>query len=70
MSQPIQLTLTKDQIEIVVDALEADLEDYVEAAQEARETGDLRDALTFDGEADRIKTLLLTFRELLPDEAA
>jgi hypothetical protein len=69
VSQPIHLTLTPDQIEIVLDALEADLDDYVESAQEARGNGDQRDALTFDEEAGRIRALLLTFRDLLPSEA-
>lgn len=69
MSQSIQLTLTKDQTDIILDALEADLEDYIESAKEARENGDFRDAATFDGEADRIKSLLHTLQELLPGEA-
>ena len=36
MSKPINLSLTSDEIEILVDALEADMEGYVEAAKEAR----------------------------------
>lgn len=68
MPRTIKLTLTLDEAEIVVDALEADLEDYLEGAKEAREEGNAADAETFAEAAERIGSLLSTLRELLPEE--
>jgi len=48
----ITMTFTEDEAEILVDALDADLEGYVEAAKEAR--GNKGDAESFTEAAERI----------------
>jgi len=53
----IKLTLTEDEAEIIVDALEADLEGYLESAKEAR--GNLRreEVRTYTEAAERIQAV-------------
>jgi len=53
----IKLTLTEDEAEIIVDALEADLEGYLESAKEAR--GNLRreEVKTYTEAAERIQAV-------------
>lgn len=58
MPDTTTLTLTSDECEIIVDALEADLEDYLEAAREAHEEGNREEATTFGEAAQRVRTLL------------
>lgn len=70
MANPINLTLTADEAEIVIDALEADLEDYLESAQEARDQKNRQDAEGFTEAAERVEALLATLRKLLPEEAS
>ncbi|KHS43209.1 MULTISPECIES: hypothetical protein [Novosphingobium] len=53
----IKLTLTEDETEILIDALEADLEGYVEAAKEARGNNNREDVKTFTEAAERIQAL-------------
>ncbi|MBF9152497.1 hypothetical protein [Novosphingobium jiangmenense] len=53
----IKLTLTEDETEILIDALEADLEGYVEAAKEARGNNNREDVKTFTEAATRIQEL-------------
>lgn len=53
----IKLTLTEDEIEILVDALDADMEGYVEAAKEARGNMRREEVATFTEAAERIKAL-------------
>lgn len=53
----IKLTLTEDETEILIDALEADLEGYVEAAKEARGNKNREDVKTFTEAAERIQAL-------------
>lgn len=53
----IKLTLTEDETEILIDALEADLEGYVEAAKEARGNNNRDDVKTFTEAAERIQAL-------------
>lgn len=53
----IKLTLTEDETEILIDALEADLEGYVEAAKEARGNNNREDVKTFTEAATRIQAL-------------
>ncbi|MBA4088723.1 MAG: hypothetical protein C0491_13125 [Novosphingobium sp.] len=53
----IKLTLTEDETEILIDALEADLEGYVEAAKEARGHNNREDVKTFTEAATRIQEL-------------
>ncbi|MFN6934787.1 MAG: hypothetical protein ACK4NZ_06505 [Tsuneonella sp.] len=57
MSDTITLKLTTDEIEILVDALEADQEGYVEAAKEARGNNRRDDMQTFTEAAERIGAL-------------
>jgi hypothetical protein len=54
---PIKLTLTEDEVEILVDALDADMEGYVEAAKEARGNMRREEVATFTEAAERIKAL-------------
>lgn len=67
MAKSIKLSLTDDEVEILVDALEADLEGYVEAAKEARGNGNRADVQTFTEAATRIQTLKSKLEELLED---
>jgi hypothetical protein len=67
MSKPIKLSLTTDEIEILVDALEADMEGYVEAAKEARGNNNREDVKTFTEAAERIQTLLTRLQDLVED---
>ena len=53
----IKLTLTEDETEILIDALEADLEGYVDAAKEARGNNNREDVKTFTEAAERIQAL-------------
>lgn len=61
----IKLTLTEDETEILIDALEADLEGYVEAAKEARGNNNREDVKTFTEAAERITTLKTKLEGLL-----
>jgi len=61
----LKLTLTEDEAEILVDALEADLEGYVEAAKEARGNNNREDVKTFTEAAERIQALMSKVQALL-----
>jgi len=65
MAGAIKLTLTEDEAEILIDALEADLEGYVEAAKEARGNNNRADVATFTEAAERIQALMTRLRELV-----
>ena len=65
MSKPIKLSLTEDEIEILVDALEADQEGYVEAAKEARANNKRDDVATFTEAAQRITALMTKLQALV-----
>lgn len=65
MTQTLTLTLTPDEAEILVDALEADMEGYVESAKEARGNNNRDDVTTFTEAAQRVQALLLRVQELL-----
>lgn len=65
MTKPIKLTLTEDEAEIIVDALEADMEGYLESAKEARGNGNREDVKTFSEAAERIGALIGKVRALL-----
>jgi hypothetical protein len=67
MNESIELSLTSDEVEILVDALEADMEGYVEAAKEARGNGNRADVTTFTDAATRIQTLLTKLQDLMPE---
>lgn len=57
MSKTIALKLSEEEVEMLVDALEADLEGYQEAAKEARGNNNRDDVKTFTEAGDRISAL-------------
>ena len=65
MPKTIKLSLTEDEAEILVDALEADMEGYVEAAKEARGNNKRDDMATFTEAAQRIQALMTRIQEEL-----
>jgi hypothetical protein len=65
MPKTIKLSLTEDEAEILVDALEADMEGYVEAAKEARGNNKRDDVETFTEAAQRIQALMTRIQEEL-----
>lgn len=67
MTDTIPISLTPDEIDILVDALEADMEGYVEAAKDARGNGNRADVQTFTEAATRIQTLLARLRDLVEE---
>jgi hypothetical protein len=58
MAKTIKLSLTEDEAEMIADALEVDMENYQEAAKEARGNGQRADVTTFTEAAQRIEALL------------
>jgi hypothetical protein len=54
MAKNITLTFTEDEAEILVDALDADLEGYLESAKEARGNNRRAEVQTFTEAAERI----------------
>lgn len=50
----ITLTLTEDEAEILIDALDSDLEGYLESAKEARGNNRRAEVQTFTEAAERI----------------
>lgn len=67
MSGTIKLELNSDEIEMLVDALEVDLEGYAEAAKEARMSNNREDIVTFSEAATRIQVLMEKLREHIED---
>jgi hypothetical protein len=67
MAANIKLSLTEDEAEIIADALEVDMENYAEAAKEARGNNQRDDVKTFTEAAERIAALLAKVRGLLGD---
>jgi hypothetical protein len=65
MAKSIQLKLSEDEAEIIVDALEADLEGYVDSAKDARANGNRADVATFEEAAARIRAVRDRVRQLL-----
>lgn len=65
MADNINLTLNEDEAEMIVDALEADMEGYIEASKEARDSGNKEDADTFSEAAERIQQLLTRIQSLI-----
>ena len=54
----VKLALTQDELEILADALENDLEGYVESAKDARANRAREDVQTFEEAAARIRAVL------------
>jgi hypothetical protein len=59
----ITLKFTQDELEMLVDALEVDLEGYAEAAKEARMSNNREDIVTFSEAATRVQMLMDKLRE-------
>lgn len=67
MADTVSLTLTSDEAEMLVDALEADMEGYIEAAKEARGNGNKADLTTFTEAAQRVQALMTRIQDLIED---
>ena len=65
MTKSIQLKLTEDEAEIIVDALDADLEGYMDSAKDARANSNRADVQTFEEAAARIRAVRDRVRKLL-----
>ena len=65
MRETIDLRLSEDELEIICDALDTDLEGYVDAANDARANGKRQDATTFTEAADRIRQVKNKLRALI-----
>ena len=65
MSKALTVKLTSDEIEMLVDALEVDLEGYVDAAKEARANNKRDDVNTFTEAATRIQALMTKLQDLV-----
>ncbi len=55
MSKSLTISFTEDEAEILIDALEVDLEGYEESVKDARANGNRADVQTFTEAATRIK---------------
>ena len=64
-AKTLTLQLSEDEAEILIDALETDLEGYVEAANDARGNRKQDDVATFTEAADRIRAVLRKVQALL-----
>ncbi|GAM07297.1 MULTISPECIES: hypothetical protein [Novosphingobium] len=67
MNEDITLTLTTDEVAMLVDALEVDLEGYLESSKEAESTGNRSEVKTFNDAALRIQTLMAKLQEYVPE---
>jgi hypothetical protein len=65
MNKNLTLQLSEDEAEIIVDALESDLEGYVEAAKDARANRNSNDVATFTDASNRIQAVLAKVQSLL-----
>jgi hypothetical protein len=65
VAETIQLPLSEDEAEMLLDALEADMEGYVESAKEARGNNNRADVKTFSEAAQRIEALITKIRALV-----
>ena len=65
MADTHTIKLTSDEVEILVDALEADLEGYLESAKEARGNNRRAEVATFTEAAERIQALLTRLQALV-----
>jgi len=65
VDKTITLKLTEDEAEIIIDALEEDMQGYVDSAKEARGNNNREDVKTFDEAAQRINSLIERIRALI-----
>ena len=68
MTATIKLALTGEEIEMLVDALEADMEGYVDAAKEARGNNNRADVQTFAEAGTRIQALMAKLQALIEED--
>jgi len=68
MMKSFDFTFTEDEAEILVDALDADMEGYEESVKDARANGNRADAQTFGDAAARIKAVRDKIRAVTGDE--
>ncbi|MCB2015399.1 MAG: hypothetical protein KDE67_10945 [Sphingobium sp.] len=61
-------TFTEDEAEILVDALDADMEGYEDSVRDARANGNRADAQTFGDAAARIKAVRDKIRAVIGDD--
>lgn len=64
----ITLKLTEDEAEILIDALDADLEGYQDSIKDARANGQRADVATFTEAADRITAVRDKVRKAIGDQ--
>jgi hypothetical protein len=57
MAKSFTFTFTEDEAEILVDALDTDMEGYEESVKDARANGNRADVMTFSEAAARIKSV-------------
>ncbi len=57
MSKSFKLSFTEDEAEILIDALDADMEGYEDSIKDARANGNRGDVATFTEAATRIKAV-------------
>ena len=57
MSKSLSFTFTEDEAEILIDALDADMEGYLESAKEARGNNRRAEVQAFTDAAERIKAV-------------
>ena len=67
MADTVSIKLTQDELEMLVDALESDMEGYVEAAKEARGNTRRDEVATYTEAANRIEALMTRLQELIED---
>jgi hypothetical protein len=67
MAKTISLSLSEDELEMLIDALEVDLEGYQDSAKEARGNNNREDVKTFTEAAERIEALIAKLRALNPE---
>ena len=60
-----KIDFTEDEAEILIDALESDLEGYVEAAKDARANMNRADVATFTEASERIQAVIAKVRKAL-----
>ena len=65
MTKSVKLTFSEDEAEMLVDALEVDLEGYLESAKEAHGNNNRADVETFTEAATRIQALIAKIRATL-----
>ena len=68
MTDSIKLSLTQDEIAIIVDALEVDLDGYLEAVKEARGNSRRDEVETFGSAAERIQAVMNKLRPHLDED--